>query len=375
MIDTVLIAGAGPTGLVLALVLTRLGIRVRIIDKALEPGTSSRAIVVHARTLEFYRQLGIADAIVQDSFKFVAANIWAFGKRAGRIQLGDIGKGLSAFPYMLIYPQDEHEKFLIEELKKSGVEVERGTELLSLSQTADEVTAKLRLHDGAEETFKTPYLAGCDGSHSAVRKSFNLEFSGSTYAQMFYVADVEVEGAAANGELHLAIDEADLLAIFPLKGKGHARLIGAVTPEAEKQNEKITWEDVKHEALDRLKLNVKKVNWFSTYNVHRAFTVISSDGPHSALSPGDRMPWLWENDNTFTHFGWQAQVYGEPEAELGETCDRLGIKLKTFKWRRDFAKAGLHENTLYVLRPDMHIGLISAESNSNRISEYFRDCL
>src|SRR4051812_22366853 len=84
----VLICGAGPTGLVLALWLNRLGVRVRIIDKAAEPGTTSRALVVHARTLEFYRQLGLADAAVGRGLEFAAANLWADGRRAARVEFG-----------------------------------------------------------------------------------------------------------------------------------------------------------------------------------------------------------------------------------------------------------------------------------------------
>ena len=102
----VLIVGAGPTGLVLALWLTRQGIRIRIIDKAAEPGTTSQAIVVQARTLEFYRQIGIADEVVERGLQLAAANLWVRGKKAGRVAFGEMGKGLSAFPYALMFPQD-----------------------------------------------------------------------------------------------------------------------------------------------------------------------------------------------------------------------------------------------------------------------------
>src|SRR5512142_1385319 len=91
----VLIVGGGPTGLVLALWLTRLGVRVRVIDKAAEPGTFSRAVGVQARTLELYRQLGIADEVVDRGLRMRAANLWTAGKRAARVVFGDIGAGLS----------------------------------------------------------------------------------------------------------------------------------------------------------------------------------------------------------------------------------------------------------------------------------------
>src|ERR1700732_792051 len=109
----VLIVGAGPTGLVLALWLTRLGVRVRIVDKTAEPGTTSRAVAVQARTLELYRQIALADAVVEGGRKVGAANLWVAGKRVARAAFGDMGAGLSPFPYALIFPQDEHERLLI----------------------------------------------------------------------------------------------------------------------------------------------------------------------------------------------------------------------------------------------------------------------
>jgi 2-polyprenyl-6-methoxyphenol hydroxylase-like FAD-dependent oxidoreductase len=96
----VLIAGAGPTGLVLALWLQRLGVRVRIVDKVAEPGTTSRALVIHARILELYHQIGIAEAVAAQALRFVAVNLWYAA--GARIFLGD-GRRREP-PYMLIFP-------------------------------------------------------------------------------------------------------------------------------------------------------------------------------------------------------------------------------------------------------------------------------
>jgi 2-polyprenyl-6-methoxyphenol hydroxylase-like FAD-dependent oxidoreductase len=137
----VLIVGAGPTGLVLALWLTRLGVRVRIVDKTAEPGTTSRALAVQARTLELYRQVGLADAIVERGRKAAAANLWVAGKQVARAVLGDMGAGISPFPYALIFPQDEHERLLIDRLAEAGVEVERRTELVDFSDADGRVLA------------------------------------------------------------------------------------------------------------------------------------------------------------------------------------------------------------------------------------------
>jgi 2-polyprenyl-6-methoxyphenol hydroxylase-like FAD-dependent oxidoreductase len=93
MSDTqILIIGAGPTGLVLAVWLNRLGVRLRIIDRTAEPGTTSRALAVHARTLEFYRQVGLADAVVERALEFAAVNLWSRGRKAGRAVFGPMGR-------------------------------------------------------------------------------------------------------------------------------------------------------------------------------------------------------------------------------------------------------------------------------------------
>jgi 2-polyprenyl-6-methoxyphenol hydroxylase-like FAD-dependent oxidoreductase len=264
----ILIVGAGPTGLMLALWLTRLGVRVRIVDKTEGPGTTSRALVMHARTLEFYRQLGLADEAIAHGLKFAAANLWARGERAGRIVLGDIGQGLSPFPYMLILPQDQQEWLLIEHLATLGVQVERKTELLGFKDRADKVIARLRRPDGVDETCECAYLAGCDGAHSTVRETLKLEFPGGTYSRMFYVADVQASGPVINGELNVALDESDFLAVFPLAGGNTARLIGTIKQGAAEAHKALRWEDVSEDILRRLKIEVERVNWFSTYHVH-----------------------------------------------------------------------------------------------------------
>ncbi|MGH9808121.1 MAG: FAD-dependent oxidoreductase, partial [Terriglobia bacterium] len=212
----VLIVGAGPTGLVLALWLTGLGAKVRIIDKTAEPGTTSRALAVQARTLELYRQLDLADAVVAKGHRVPAVNLWVRGERKARISLSDMGKGLTPYPFLHIFPQDEHEMLLVAKLESLGVSVERRTELISFNERQDGVTARLRGPDGNEQDCEAVYVAGCDGARSKVRESIGTGFPGGTYEHLFYVADVEATGPALDGELHIDLDEADFVAVFPL---------------------------------------------------------------------------------------------------------------------------------------------------------------
>src|SRR5471030_3143999 len=147
----VLVVGAGPTGLALALWLAKLGVRVRIVDRTAEPGTTSRAIVVQARILEQYDQIGIAKGIVEHGIPMAAANMWIKGRKVVRAAFGEMGKGISPYPYVLVYPQDAHEKYLVARLGEMGVEVERRVELAGFEQDAEGVRARLRRADGAEE--------------------------------------------------------------------------------------------------------------------------------------------------------------------------------------------------------------------------------
>src|SRR5437016_7082809 len=268
----VLIVGAGPTGLVLALWLTRLGVTVRIIDKTEAPGTTSRALAVHARTLELYRQLDLTDAVIENGHKVPAVNLWVRGNREARVSFADVGADITAYPFLHIFPQDEHEKLLIARLEAMGIAVERRTELRLYRDDGDRIVARLRRPDGEEEGCEAAYIAGCDGARSVVRETMGTGFPGGTYRQVFYVADVEAVGAPMDGELHVDLDEADFLAVFPLAGTGRARLIGTVRDERADHAEALEFQDVSGRAIDHLRLGVNKINWFSTYHVHHRVT-------------------------------------------------------------------------------------------------------
>jgi 2-polyprenyl-6-methoxyphenol hydroxylase-like FAD-dependent oxidoreductase len=190
------------------------------------------------------------------------------GKKVARIPFGDIGTDLSPFPYAVIYPQDEHERLLIERLAQAGVEVERRTELVSFEDASGRILARLKRPDGTEQTCEASYIAGCDGARSRVRESLRIGFQGGVYAHLFYVADVDARGPVMNGEIHVGFDTTDFLAMFPLKADGRARLIGTVREEAEGQHENLSWNDVSRRVVEWMRIDVERVNWFSTYRVH-----------------------------------------------------------------------------------------------------------
>jgi 2-polyprenyl-6-methoxyphenol hydroxylase-like FAD-dependent oxidoreductase len=149
-----------------------------------------------------------------------------------------------------------------------GVGVERRTELIGYADDGNRVVAQLRHADGGDETCEAAYIAGCDGARSLARETMGVGFPGGTYQQVFYVADVEASGPALDGELHVDLDEADFLAVFPLKGQGRARLIGTVRGERAERAETLRFEDVSDRAIKSLKVTVEQTHWFSTYRVH-----------------------------------------------------------------------------------------------------------
>jgi 2-polyprenyl-6-methoxyphenol hydroxylase-like FAD-dependent oxidoreductase len=264
----VLVAGAGPSGLVLALWLRAMGVDVRIIDAAPGPGTTSRALAVQARTLELYRQLDLAQAVVDEGHPIEFFNLWAEGQHRARIPLGAIGAGLTPYPFFHIYPQDRHEQLLVERLAAAGLEVERRLSLTGFEQHADHVEARLADADGKETRCAARWLIGCDGAHSTVRDVMGTGFPGGTYRQVFYVADIEGDSPALNGELHIDLDEADILAVFATAPQARGRLVGTVRDDRAEHAETLQFSDVSQRAIDNLMISVHMVNWFSTYRVH-----------------------------------------------------------------------------------------------------------
>lgn len=222
--NQVLVVGAGPVGLTMAFELQRRGISCRIIDKISVPTDQSRALAIHAKTLEAFENMGIVDEILKAGQKLHAVNIYVHEKRILHLTMDELE---SPYPFIISLPQSETERILTGELKKSGVEVLRGTELVDLSQDEEHVYATLKYADSSttEETFD--WLIACDGAHSTVRHKLNLEFEGSGYPDAFLLADVSVNTTLPQTEAHMFHGEDGILAMFPY-GNGRFRLIADV---------------------------------------------------------------------------------------------------------------------------------------------------
>ena len=269
-IDTeVLIVGAGPTGLMLANQLARRGVPARIIDRHAGPSIQTRALGVQARTLEIYSHLGIVQQALELGKRATGANMWAHGRRAARVPLGDIGRDLSPYPFLLILGQDDNERLLGEALHNRGVAIQWNTELIGLVQEPDRVVAQLKQPDGSVREVKVTWVAGCDGARSAVRELNSIAFQGAPYEEVFFVADTQMTGPMVPDELNVYLWRRGFHLFFPMRGTDHWRVVGIVPPELRGRDD-LTLDEmipsIRKEAGSGL--TFRSCSWFSTYRIH-----------------------------------------------------------------------------------------------------------
>jgi 2-polyprenyl-6-methoxyphenol hydroxylase-like FAD-dependent oxidoreductase len=215
MSGRVLVAGAGPVGMTMAATLKRLGVDVRIIDKAPARTDKSKALVVWPRTLELLDIQGCVQG-------FLDAGIEGHGARfrAGERELLEVrlDSAQSVYRFALLIPQSETERLLEEELARRGVAVERQTELAGFRDDGAGLDCELKRADGATENARFDYLLGCDGAHSTVRHAIGADFEGSTEPTNWVLADARIDGELAADEITLCLQPDGMLAMFPIVG-------------------------------------------------------------------------------------------------------------------------------------------------------------
>ncbi|MGP3964286.1 FAD-dependent monooxygenase [Nonomuraea sp. 3N208] len=266
----ILIAGAGPSGLVLANVLAGHGIPFRIVDRKPGPVRESRAAIVHVRTLELLALLGLRERAMAQGVPVLAAEVYERGRKAAELPLA---AGPAAAPLAL--SQDRTERLLVEGLAERGRAVEWNTELLSW----DGAAAVLRGPDGAEERMAARWLVGADGASSRVRHALGLGFAGKTYQQTGLLADVTTDTSPPPGILRLNLTRGGFMGTLDL-GDGRLRLFGAIPPGMTVASDVSA--AVSHEAYARVSLaeiqrfqdlfvvgaKVTGIEWTALFRVH-----------------------------------------------------------------------------------------------------------
>jgi 2-polyprenyl-6-methoxyphenol hydroxylase-like FAD-dependent oxidoreductase len=266
----VIIVGAGPTGLSLACQLVRYEIDFIVVEKNAGVTPYSKALGVHARTLEIYEQLELAQKAVERGTIAGKVRLLEGGEIIGEVDLSNIGQGLSAYPFMLILEQSENERLLYEYVRAHDREVLWQTDLESFSQNEADVTAHVKNSACESQIITARYLVGCDGPKSLVRHSLGLSFEGSTFERLFYVADVRIDWKFSHDGLHVCLTRNAIVAFFPMPGEKRWRIVGSFPEGFDKDEGEVLYEEIeariKQEA--ELDLDITRVDWFSTYKVH-----------------------------------------------------------------------------------------------------------
>ncbi len=228
----VVVVGAGPTGLMAATLLRRAGVAVRIFDKSAHRAHESRAFAVHARSLELLRAIGLGDAFMERGLIATGAQIWVEGRQVAEIDVADIGRADTPYPFLLMVPQWEIEAILAADLERQGVTVEAEVEVIDVRETAGGVSVRATRVDGTRLDLEARYVVGADGAHSVVRKCLGLRFDGAPYPQGFLLADCRVDWGLDHDHLKIFVGDRNLAVFLPLRGREIGRII-AIRPYEE----------------------------------------------------------------------------------------------------------------------------------------------
>lgn len=220
----VIIVGAGPTGLALAAELRRLGLSAMLFEKESYAGTTSRATVVHARTLEVLEPLGISQRLIDNGLILHTAHLREGSEIKATISFDDLP---TAYSFALVCTQDRTESVLTQRLQELGGHVTRCIDVTSLAHTPDSVTLTYTAAGVLVQDISASWVVGCDGLHSTVRQAAGIAFEGGDYEESFILADVEMDWPLGREAMELFLHEAGLTLVVALPG-GRYRIISTL---------------------------------------------------------------------------------------------------------------------------------------------------
>jgi 2-polyprenyl-6-methoxyphenol hydroxylase-like FAD-dependent oxidoreductase len=267
----VLVVGAGPTGLMLANWLLKLGVDVIVADGKEGPTRESRALVVQARSLEIYDQLGLADQVLEAAQRADSLAPGFLDRAFGRIPLGPLGGNLTPYPFIEVLEQSRNEEILYENLQKLGAEVRWETPVTAVKQVEGGIEAKV-----GNDTVRARFCVGCDGANSAVRKARRIGFEGVTNPHRFYVIDAVGVAGLVDRAINVRPGRSDFLLGFPMRGRHAWRLLGLVRDDD--GDGELTEEDVRPR-IKQFAVTYGESRWFATYRVHHRIADAFRDGP------------------------------------------------------------------------------------------------
>jgi 2-polyprenyl-6-methoxyphenol hydroxylase-like FAD-dependent oxidoreductase len=269
----VLIVGAGPVGLVLALELQRFGIRFRIVEKKPERSKTSKALGLQPRVSEVFGILGIKTEFDARGFGDIrAVNFHSGARKLLRLAIEqpvDQAGREACQPRMLIIPQSDTEEILEHTLAARGGSVERRSELVGFDQVREGVRARICSEDGAEQVIATQFLVSCEGAHSIVRKQAGFSFAGSTMPLRFLLADVMIDWGRPPNEVQVWFHRDGVLGALPFGGQKW-RLIIECAAEASAEPDEVTLSLVQQIVTERVaaSIGIRDPVWLSDFRIN-----------------------------------------------------------------------------------------------------------
>jgi 2-polyprenyl-6-methoxyphenol hydroxylase-like FAD-dependent oxidoreductase len=270
----VLIIGAGPAGLMAALLLQRQNVSFRIVDALEGPVNESRALGIQARTLELFRALDLDRKVLDAGIKSEGVQLYLRGQLKLEVDISDMARPDTPFPYFFLLSQAKTERILIKELEDRGVKIERRTRLLSFVQEAHATAARIETPLGVE-VVRSKFIVGCDGAHSSVRHLLGLEFRGEAYRNEFLMSDAKMEGPIPQNKLCVFLDPGRIGVSFPSMRNGLSRVLTVRRTQAVSNDEATTGSPATLEEVQtnfneasHLHTRLSDPEWVTRYYVH-----------------------------------------------------------------------------------------------------------
>ena len=264
---SILIIGAGPTGMTAAIELKRAGFDVRIVDKSGHMAQHSQALVLQARTLEQFQRYGIAEEAVARGRKLHGTQIFSEGKQILSVGFDELA---SHYPFLLFLPQCETEALLNAHMEHLGVKAERRVELESLIQDDRGVRVSLRHPNGNLEELRVGWVIGCDGAHSAVREKTGTPFEGGGVGLSFFLGDMVLDGPdAPENDLAIHMHHGDVVFLGRLNDKLVRMIVALHSHQNREHPGDLTIDDLQR-AADHVGVRVKihSAEWMTPFHVN-----------------------------------------------------------------------------------------------------------